>query len=47
MTGGRRQDRKAAALAASRTLNRCPEQVTDERFAASDFFDARDLVQVN
>ncbi len=39
-------DPKAAELAASRTLNRHPEAVTDEDFAAAEFFDARDLVQV-
>lgn len=39
-------DPKAAELAASRTLNRHPETVTDEDFAAAGFFVARDLVQV-
>jgi len=43
---GRHEDPKAAALRASRTLNPRPERVTDERFSSSDFFDARDLVQV-
>jgi hypothetical protein len=45
---GRRQveDPKVAALRETRCLNPHPELVTDERFAASDFFDARDLVQV-
>jgi transposase len=33
-------------LAASRTLNRHPEGVSDEAFGSSDFFDGRDLVQV-
>ena len=39
-------DRKAAELAASRTLNPRPGAVTDETFAAREFFDPRDLVQV-
>ena len=45
----RREDRtgpKEAALAAARCLNPHPEQVTDPEFLASDFFDARDAVQV-
>ena len=37
---------KEAALAAARCLNPHPEQVTDAEFLASDFFDARDAVQV-
>jgi transposase len=41
-----RQDPKEAALAAARCLNPHPEQVTDAEFLASDFFDARDAVQV-
>ena len=41
-----RQDPKEAALAATRRLNPHPEQVTDPEFLASDFFDARDAVQV-
>src|ERR1700677_3404356 len=41
-----RQDPKEAALAATRCLNPHPEQVTDAEFLASDFFDARDAVQV-
>src|ERR1035438_7031065 len=41
-----RQDPKKAALAAARCLNPHPEQVTDPQFLASDFFDARDAVQV-
>ena len=41
-----RQDPKEAALAAARCLNPHPEQVTDPEFLASDFFDARDAVQV-
>jgi len=39
-------DRKAEELARSRTLNPRPEAVVDEAFAAAEFFDARDLVQV-
>src|SRR5258705_13910774 len=35
-----------AALAGARCLNPHPEQVTDPEFLASDFFDARDAVQV-
>jgi len=42
----RRPDPKAAELASSRTLNPHPETVSDELFASSAFFDARDLVQV-
>ena len=41
-----RHDPKEAALAAARCLNPHPEQVTDPEFLASDFFDARDAVQV-
>ena len=39
-------DRKEQALRRSRTLNPGPGGVTDERFAAGGFFDARDMVQV-
>ena len=39
-------DLKEAALAATRCLNPHPEQVTDPAFLASEFFDARDAVQV-
>ena len=39
-------DPKEAALAGARCLNPRPEQVTDPEFLASDFFDARDAVQV-
>jgi Helix-turn-helix domain len=39
-------DPKEAALAGTRCLNPHPEQVTDPEFAASDFFDPRDAVQV-
>ena len=42
----RRRDPKEAALAATRCLNPHPEQVTDTEFLGSDFFDARDAVQV-
>lgn len=45
MAGGER-DAKAEALRAERCLNPRPEAVRDERFAESEFFDARDLVQV-
>src|SRR5438067_11187458 len=39
-------DPKEAALAEARCLNPHPEHVTDAEFLASDFFDARDAVQV-
>ena len=39
-------DAKEAALAETRTLNPRPEAVHDEGFASSEFFDARDVVQV-
>ncbi len=39
-------DPKEAALAESRCLNPHPEQVRDPGFLSSDFFDARDVVQV-
>jgi transposase len=42
----RREDPKAEALRAERCLNPRPDAVTDEEFGASEFFDARDLVQV-
>ena len=42
----RRQDPKVEALRAERSLNPRPEAVTDEGFASSEFFDARDVVQV-
>jgi transposase len=42
----RSSDGKAKELARSRTLNPRPEAVRDEAFAASEFFDARDVVQV-
>jgi transposase len=42
----RRQDPKVAALRAERSLNPRPDDVVDEEFRSSEFFDARDLVQV-
>ena len=39
-------DPKEAALAEARCLNPRPEQVRDPEFLSSDFFDARDVVQV-
>jgi transposase len=39
-------DPKEAALAGARCLNPHPEQVTDAEFLSSEFFDARDAVQV-
>jgi transposase len=39
-------DPKVEELAASRTLNPHPERVVEETFSASEFFDARDMVQV-
>jgi transposase len=41
-----RPDPKLEALRASGTLNPRPAGVADDTFRASDFFDARDLVQV-
>ena len=41
-----RPDPKQAALAETRCLNPHPEQVRDPAFLASEFFDARDVVQV-
>lgn len=40
------RDHKADELARTKTLNAHPERVTDEAFGSSEFFDARDLVQV-
>jgi len=40
------EDPKVAALRAARALNPRPEAVAAHEFAASEFFDARDLVQV-
>lgn len=42
----RGRDRKAEELAKTRTLNPNPEAVLDPTFAADEFFDAADLVQV-
>lgn len=42
----KRQDPKEEALRAARALNPRPEAVADAVFASSEFFDARDLVQV-
>jgi transposase len=42
----RKSDPKAAALREARTLNPRPQAVADEQFVGSEFFDARDLVQV-
>jgi hypothetical protein len=42
----RKLDPKVEALRAERSLNPRPEEVTDAAFAASEFLDARDLVQV-
>ena len=39
-------DPKIQALRQRGSLNSSPERVSDPLFAASDFFDARDLVQV-
>ena len=44
--GKQREDPKARALRESRTLNPRPDEVSDEWFASSEFFDPRDLVQV-
>ena len=41
-----RPDAKETALAAARCLNPHPEQVRDPGFLSSEFFDARDVVQV-
>ena len=42
----READTKSDALRRKGALNRKPESVSDARFAADEFFDARDLVQV-
>jgi transposase len=42
----RTEDPKVAALRAQRSLNPRPQAITDEAFGASEFLDARDLVQV-
>ena len=41
-----REDPKVEALRAERSLNPRPEAVSDARFLVSEFFDARDVVQV-
>jgi len=46
MATRRVRDAKVESLRESRTLNPHPEAVVDEAFASSEFFDARDLVQV-
>jgi transposase len=46
MTRRADRDGKVEALSASRTLNTRAERVSDPQFAAGEFFDARDLVQV-
>jgi len=46
MPDHKRSDPKLAALREHRTLNPRPEGVTDELFRGSEFFDARDLLQV-
>ena len=46
MVRKQKPDPKAAALAETRTLNPRPESVRDQGFGSSEFFDARDLVQV-
>ena len=42
----KKPDPKEEALRAARALNPRPQAVTDPEFARSEFFDARDLVQV-
>lgn len=42
----RKDDKKSEALRRTGVLNAHPESVTDPLFESSDFFDARDLVQV-
>lgn len=42
----RTEDPKAEKLGRTRSLNPHPEKVGDEAFSSSEFFDARDLVQV-
>lgn len=46
MTKSAASDPKVAALRAARTLNPRPQAVRDTAFCSSEFFDARDLVQV-
>lgn len=45
MAHSRPPDPKTEALRQQGTLHPAPDTVTDPRFASSDFFDARDLVQ--
>mgnify|MGYP000279978189 CR=1 FL=1 len=46
MAKAEKRDPKVEALRAQRSLNPRPEAVRDESFAASEFLDPRDLVQV-
>ncbi len=46
MAKRRSRDPKVEALRQRGSLNRHPEEVTDELFTRTDFFDARDLVQL-
>jgi transposase len=46
MARRKREDPKVEVLRSQRSLNPRPEQVVDEVFASSEFFDPRDLVQV-
>jgi len=46
MSQSRRRDPKPDALRRQGSLNAHPERVQDPLFATTDFFDARDLVQV-
>jgi transposase len=46
MAAGDKDDPKVRALRETRSLNPHPEAVSDAAFAAAEFLDARDLVQV-
>src|SRR5450755_343448 len=46
MAAGKKDDPKVRALRETRSLSPRPEAVSDQAFAASEFLDARDLVQV-
>lgn len=46
MARRRPEDPKVEALRTQRSLNPRPEEVVDDEFASSEFFDPRDLVQV-
>ncbi len=46
MTAGSKDDPKVEALRETRSLNPRAEAVSDQAFAASEFLDTRDLVQV-